>query len=152
MTVRDDRWLALIKESGLPATRVIGIEEYLDIKAFLLLFEPSSLLGPCTLVTMLFTKAILLSLAALAAAHPGHEEEEHRQAIRSRAERANNKRALAACADKLEARGVYARANERRRATLEAHRKAKRIPLDGENTRLTRHGGPRPLTKPPQLP
>lgn len=95
---------------------------------------------------MLFTKAVLLGLAALATAHPGHEEDEYRQAIRSRAERANNKRALDACASKLEARGVYARANERRRATLETHRKAKRIPLDGENNVKSWPGDSRSLT------
>jgi hypothetical protein len=82
---------------------------------------------------MLFTKATVLAFAALTVAHPGHEEEERRQAVKARAEMANSRRALANCASKLEARGLNARAVERRRATMEAHRKTKRISADGES-------------------
>lgn len=81
---------------------------------------------------MIFNKAVLLSLAALAAAHPGHEEEEHLHAIKSRSAHIANKRALENCAAKLEARGVTARNIERRKATLAKHRKAKRIAEDGQ--------------------
>ncbi|KAJ0119064.1 hypothetical protein J7T55_013299 [Diaporthe amygdali] len=79
---------------------------------------------------MLFTKSILLGLAALAVGHPGHEEEERLQAVNARAATARTRRALEGCTSQLEARGVYARAMERRRAAVEAHRIAKRIPLD----------------------
>lgn len=81
---------------------------------------------------MLFTKAIILAIAALAVAHPGHEDEERRQAIKSRAERATKKRALEGCASKLETRGINSRAIERRKGAVEAHRKAKRVPVNGE--------------------
>lgn len=91
---------------------------------------------------MLFTKATILALAAVAVAHPGHEEEERRHAIKSREVKANTRRALSDCASKLEARGLNARAIERRRETMEAHRKTKRIPVDGEHTE-TRPGNPR---------
>lgn len=80
---------------------------------------------------MHFTKAAILGLATLAAAHPGHEEAEHRQAIAARANIQANKRALEGCAAKLDSRGVSARAIERRKATLAEHRRTKRIPVDG---------------------
>lgn len=83
---------------------------------------------------MLFSKITCLGLAALAIAHPGLEDEEYHQALKARAERAESKRALQNCASKLEARGVDARAIERRKATMEAHRKAKRVPVDGKLT------------------
>ncbi|KAJ4403091.1 hypothetical protein N0V82_010704 [Gnomoniopsis sp. IMI 355080] len=79
---------------------------------------------------MIFNKAIILSLAALAVAHPGHEEEEHLHAIKSRDTHMSNKRALQNCAAKLEARGVTARSVARRQETVAKHRKAKRIPHD----------------------
>lgn len=82
--------------------------------------------------TMLFTKAAILGLAALAAAHPGHEEAEHRHAIAARANTQANKRALEGCAAKLESRGVTARAIERRKATMARHREDKRIPVDSQ--------------------
>lgn len=80
---------------------------------------------------MIFNKAIVLSLAALAAAHPGHEEEEHLQAIKSRDAHVSNKRALEKCAAKLEARGVTARSVARRQEAVTKQRMAKRIPHDG---------------------
>lgn len=76
---------------------------------------------------MIFTQTIILGLVALASAHPGHEEEERRHAIESRSARASNKRALESCAAKLEARGITARAAERRSNTVAKHRKMKRI-------------------------
>lgn len=83
---------------------------------------------------MIFTKSAILSLAlaTLAAAHPGHEEAEHRHAVKSRSAHLANKRALEGCAAKLAARGVTARNNERRMATLAKHRKARGIAEDGE--------------------
>lgn len=83
---------------------------------------------------MLFTKQIILSLVALAAAHPGHEESEYRHAVESRANTQANKRALQGCAAQLEARGISARAMERRRATVNSHREKRGIPVDGMST------------------
>ncbi|PSR90328.1 Intradiol ring-cleavage dioxygenase [Coniella lustricola] len=83
---------------------------------------------------MIFTQTILLGLAALAAAHPGHEEEEHRRAVESRDVHHANKRALENCAAKLEARGHTARAIERRKNTLEAHRDHFIAPIVKRNT------------------
>lgn len=80
---------------------------------------------------MIFTQTILLGLAALAVAHPSHEEEEHRRAVEARGMHLANKRALENCASKLEARGHTARAIERRKNTMEKHREAKRIAKDG---------------------
>lgn len=81
---------------------------------------------------MWFTKSFILSLAALAVAHPGHEEEEHRQALAARSERIQTKRALDNCAASLKARGVYSQAVERRKAELAKLRIAKRIPVQGK--------------------
>ncbi|OTA98196.1 hypothetical protein M426DRAFT_326178 [Hypoxylon sp. CI-4A] len=81
---------------------------------------------------MFFTKSVILSLAALAAAHPGHEEEERRQAIAARATNFANHAALQQCAPKLEASGVYARATERRQAEVARQRIARRIPAGAE--------------------
>lgn len=80
---------------------------------------------------MLFTKVVILGLAALVAAHPGHEEAEYRHAVESRANARANRRALEGCAAKLQERGVTTRAVERRKAAVAKHRKAKRIPVDG---------------------
>lgn len=88
---------------------------------------------------MFFSKAILLGLAVLASAHPGHEEEEHRQALAARASTQANKRALEGCASKLDARGVNARAVERRKAAVAQHRQAKRLPVDGQSDVLFPH-------------
>lgn len=81
---------------------------------------------------MYFAKVIILGLATVAAAHPGHEEAEHRHAVATRASTQANKRALEGCASKLESRGVAARSVERRKATMAKHRQAKRIPVDGK--------------------
>lgn len=81
---------------------------------------------------MLFTQFLALGYAVLAASHPGHEEEERLQAVNARTATARTKRALEGCASQLEARGVYARAMERRKAVVDANRIAKRIPLDSE--------------------
>ncbi|KAI0126769.1 extracellular dioxygenase [Xylariales sp. AK1849] len=78
---------------------------------------------------MLFTKPIILALAALAAAHPGHEEEEHRRAIETRSQHAATKRALGNCAASLESRGVMKRGIERRAAEMAKQRIARRIPV-----------------------
>lgn len=92
---------------------------------------------------MFFSKAIILGLASLAVAHPGHEDAEHRQAVAARAAVQANKRALENCAGKLEARGVTARGIERRKATMAKHREAKRIAADGE---FLSHSCSSPLT------
>lgn len=79
---------------------------------------------------MILTQAILVGLAALATAHPGHEDAEHAHAVRTREATHSNKRALENCAAKLAERGVSARSVERRSATLAKHRSEKRISLD----------------------
>ncbi|KAI0973031.1 Intradiol ring-cleavage dioxygenase [Xylaria arbuscula] len=78
---------------------------------------------------MFFTKALILSLAASAAAHPGHEEAEKRQAIAARSTMAANKRALNNCAASLNKRGVYSAAAERRQAEVTRQREARGLPL-----------------------
>lgn len=80
---------------------------------------------------MLFTRCIILGLAALAATHPVHEEQGNLQAVKARPVRANTKRALEGYDPQLQAQGVYARAIERLKATFAAQRKDKGIPLDG---------------------
>ncbi|KAK7705305.1 hypothetical protein SLS64_008142 [Diaporthe eres] len=79
---------------------------------------------------MLFTQVTVLAFAVLAATHPGHEDPGYLQAVRARAARTNTKRALEGCTSRLEAQGVRARAMERRKATFDAQRMAKGIPLD----------------------
>lgn len=78
---------------------------------------------------MLLTQVIIAGLAALATAHPGHEEAELAHAIKARANTQSTKRALENCAAKLAERGVTARSVERRSATLAKHRAEKRIDL-----------------------
>ncbi|KAH8662373.1 Intradiol ring-cleavage dioxygenase [Xylariales sp. PMI_506] len=77
---------------------------------------------------MLFSKSVVLALASLAAAHPGHEEEEHAKALAARDQFIAGKRALQACAEKLEA--LNNRGIERRKATLAKERIARRIPVE----------------------
>ncbi|KAI1427951.1 Intradiol ring-cleavage dioxygenase [Xylaria sp. FL1777] len=77
---------------------------------------------------MFFTKTLVLSLAALAAAHPGHEEQEKRQAIAARSTIAANKRALNNCAASLNKRGIHSAAAERRQAEVAKLRKARGLP------------------------
>ncbi|KAI0474188.1 Intradiol ring-cleavage dioxygenase [Xylaria cf. heliscus] len=79
---------------------------------------------------MFFTKALILSLTALAAAHPGHEEEEKRQAIAARSIMAANKRALDNCASSLAKRGIHSAAAERRQAEVERQRMARGLSLN----------------------
>lgn len=78
---------------------------------------------------MLFTQVILAGLAALATAHPGHEDAERAHAIKTREASRSTKRALENCSAKLQARGITARSVERRSATLAKHRTQKRIDL-----------------------
>ncbi|KAI1265799.1 Intradiol ring-cleavage dioxygenase [Xylariaceae sp. FL1019] len=85
---------------------------------------------------MIFTKSFLLSLAALASAHPGHEHHERSQVVEGRSTFAANKRALDNCASKLAARGVYSAAAERRQAELERQRVARGLSL--KNSRAKR--------------
>ncbi|GAW15798.1 hypothetical protein ANO14919_052200 [Xylariales sp. No.14919] len=79
---------------------------------------------------MFFTKTLVLSLAALAAAHPGHEQEEKRQAIAARSTMAANKRALDNCAASLSKRGFHSAAAERRRAEVERQRISRGLPIN----------------------
>lgn len=81
--------------------------------------------------TMILTQAILAGLAALATAHPGHEDAEHAHAVRHREATHSHKRALENCAAKLQTRGVTSRSVERRSATLAKHRAQRGISLDG---------------------
>lgn len=88
---------------------------------------------------MRFISLSLLGLAALSAAHPGHEERELKAALDTRAFKSNARRSLASCADKLQDRGVYARAQERRAATWAKHSKTKRIRRDLTTVLNTSH-------------
>lgn len=81
---------------------------------------------------MFFTKALVLSLAAVVLAHPGHEMEEYHKAVKARDTHVANKRALEKCAAQLQARGVSERAVERRRALMEKERQARGISVSGE--------------------
>ena len=72
------------------------------------------------------SQTLLLGLAAFAIAHPGHEELEYRSALSSRDFKSQARRSLDSCADRLEASGVNARAQERRAATWAKHSKTKR--------------------------
>lgn len=81
---------------------------------------------------MFFSPVILLGLTAVVAAHPGHQESEYHQALAARTNTKANKRALEGCAAQLQSRGIAARGIERRRATVEKHRQARDIPVDGE--------------------
>lgn len=81
---------------------------------------------------MLFSKSLILSLAALASAHPGHEEEERRHVLASRATALNTKRALQNCASRLDARGFHEKAAHRREAELERLRVARGLDVHGE--------------------
>lgn len=80
---------------------------------------------------MLFTRCIILGLAALAATRPVREEQGHLQAVKARAARANTKRALEGYDPQLKAQSVYARAIERLQATFAVQLKEKGIPLGG---------------------
>lgn len=83
---------------------------------------------------MHFSKSFILAFAALTAAHPGHEAEEFAEALAARSNFVSGKRALDACASKLEARGVFARGMERRKAEMTRQRIARRIDVQGEFT------------------
>lgn len=78
---------------------------------------------------MLLKTSVITALLAVVAAHPGHEAEEHRQAVAARATIASTKRALDNCAASLTARGVSTRGIERRKAEIARQRMAKRIPV-----------------------
>jgi hypothetical protein len=74
------------------------------------------------------SKFAILGLAALAIAHPGHEE--HSSPALKRSFLHHSRRSLAACADKLEFRALQARAASRRRDIAKKH--AKRNTDSGE--------------------
>jgi hypothetical protein len=70
----------------------------------------------------------VIGFAVLSSAHPGEHEVHNKHAdIKKREFRLNTRSALSACADKLERRGVNARAQARRQATVDMHRKKKMI-------------------------
>lgn len=91
---------------------------------------------------MLLPSAILVGLAALATAHPGHEAEELAHAIKSRETVHSGKRALENCAAKLQSRGITSRSVERRSAAVNKRRAEKRIDVNSKSlmvsTPLTR--------------
>ncbi|KAJ5295404.1 hypothetical protein PENANT_c001G11063 [Penicillium antarcticum] len=68
-----------------------------------------------------FSKVVLLGLATIAVAHPGHEE--HSSSALKRSFLHHSRRSLAACADKLEYRELQARAASRRREIAKKHAK-----------------------------
>lgn len=81
---------------------------------------------------MFYSQVLALGLAALAVAHPGHEDAEYRQAVAARANTQTNKRALEGCTAQLQSRGVSDRAIQRRKETVQKHREARGIPVDGK--------------------
>lgn len=81
---------------------------------------------------MFYSKVIVLGLAAMAAAHPGHEEEEYSHAVAARANTQANKRALEGCTAQLQSRGIADRAAARRRETVNKVRETRGIPIDGK--------------------
>lgn len=64
----------------------------------------------------------LIGAAGIALAHPGHIEPEH-ELIYKRNYNTHARRGLQACASKLQARGVFDKAQARRAATVEKYRK-----------------------------
>lgn len=88
---------------------------------------------------MRFNVLLLLGSAALSAAHPGHEEAELKAALSARAFKSHARRSLDSCADKLEKRGVNARAQERRAATWAKHSKTKTLRRDLSTVLNTSH-------------
>jgi predicted nuclease with RNAse H fold len=80
-------------------------------------------------VMVFFSKAVLLGLAAIAVAHPGHEE--HSSSALKRSFLHHSRRSLAACAEKIEFRALQARAASRRRDIARKH--AKRSTDSGES-------------------
>lgn len=79
---------------------------------------------------------IFIGFTALTLAHPGHHESE-RELLYKRAFNTQMRRDLQSCAGELERRGVYARAQERRTATMEYHRqmlKTKKLSLRDTDT------------------
>ncbi|KUJ13326.1 extracellular dioxygenase [Mollisia scopiformis] len=78
-------------------------------------------------LTNLIASAII-SFAVLSIAHPGEHEERNVQAdLMKREFKLNVRRGLEACAEKFERRGLNARAQARRQATVDQHRKRKMI-------------------------
>ncbi|KAJ6051784.1 uncharacterized protein N7446_006420 [Penicillium canescens] len=68
-----------------------------------------------------FSKVVLLGLAAIAVAHPGHED--HSSPALKRSFLHHSRRSLAACAEKTEFRALQARAASRRRDIARKHAK-----------------------------
>jgi len=71
---------------------------------------------------MRITQSVVFALLGLAAGHPGEEESEH-ELQHKRDYNIKVRRGLEGCADAMEKRGINARAEARRAATLEKYRK-----------------------------
>lgn len=70
----------------------------------------------------------ILSFSLLATAHPGeHEVHDAAAALKKREFKTNARRGLSACAEKMEKRGLNARAQARRQATVNQYSKKKMI-------------------------
>lgn len=72
---------------------------------------------------MKFSPILVLSLAGLSLSHPGHIESEKELSFKKQYN-GIVRRGLEACADKIEKRGMNARAKARRAATFEKHRRS----------------------------
>lgn len=85
---------------------------------------------------MKFLSLAFVGFVAVTLAHPGHQEPEH-ELLYKRAFNAQARRGLQACYGELEHRGFQARANERRKETVEYHRqklKTKKLALRDTDT------------------
>jgi hypothetical protein len=86
------------------------------------------------------SKFAVVSLAVLAAAHPGdHHDHNEAAELSVREYKQNVRRGLASCADKLEERGVNSRAAARRAAAVEKHSRKKKMVRDTASVANTSH-------------
>jgi hypothetical protein len=68
-------------------------------------------------LTPTFIQSLVLGLATLSLAHPGHHEEASASKLEAKRNFVSkSSRSLAACSEQLERRGVYSRAQARRKA------------------------------------
>ncbi|BCR84776.1 intradiol ring-cleavage dioxygenase [Aspergillus chevalieri] len=88
----------------------------------------------------------LLGLAGLSAAHPGAHEESSMTPAAKKTFLYNAKRSLGQCADRLERRGVKARAAARRAAISETYRKRSLLVRDTDRVVNTSHHSPLQVT------
>lgn len=89
----------------------------------------------------------IVGLAVFTNAHPGeHETVNHAADLSKREFKANVRRGLEKCADKLELRGVTARALARRQATANKHSKRNIVVRDTDTILNTTHLGSSDIT------